>query len=419
MSEPLITLDHASKRFARGYHVKTLAELLFTLPRRLAQQRKDGLREHEFWALRDVTLDVSSGETLGVIGANGAGKSTILKLLFNILRPDRGHVRVRGRVGGLIELGAGFHPYLTGRENVFINGSILGLKQREVRARYDSIVEFAGLSEFMDMPVKNYSSGMFARLAFAVAAHADTDVLLVDEVLAVGDTSFQLKCFDWIARKRKQGGAVVIVSHEMNNIRGCDRALYLSDGRMVALGEPLEVINRYLAESGASRDPRADDVGFVAGDDGKPIAEITSVEWLAGGQPVACVTPGQAVSVRFGYEARSRVQDPVFALTLFHDDPRFSLTSKGYLVHLWSSDAFAGRTLEGAGAVEVELEALHLPAGQYRCKAYLFEGGRLNPLYVRDGIARIECTRPDWSDERGLVDVRQRWSALAPAEKTT
>jgi ABC-type polysaccharide/polyol phosphate transport system ATPase subunit len=406
-----IELQSVSKRFARAQHVHTLAELVFSLPRRIKERRVDGLRPHEFWALRDVSLEVAAGETLGIIGPNGAGKSTVLKLLFRILRPDRGAIHVRGRVGGLIELGAGFHPYLSGRENVFINGAILGMKRTEIARKYEAIVEFAGLREFMDMPVKNYSSGMFARLAFAIAAHAETDVLLVDEVLAVGDTAFQLKCFDWIARRRQAGGTVVLVSHEMNNMRGCDRCVYLREGGIRALGEPGSVIESYLSEAGSSRDPRADDIGFVARADGKPRAEITGVEWLApdGGQLVA-FEPGARATVRFEYLAREPVPAPIFALTLFHDDARFSVQApRNYLVHLYSGEAFAGLTLEGAGTVEVEVDALHLPVGSYRAKAYLFEGGRLNPLYVRDGAARIECTRPGWSDGRALIDLRQHW----------
>jgi ABC-type polysaccharide/polyol phosphate transport system ATPase subunit len=418
MSEPAIRLNGVWKRFRRGYHVKTLAELLFTLPKRLTEKRVDGLRPYEFWALRDVSLDVARGECIGILGPNGAGKSTTLKLLFNILRPERGEVRVAGRVGGLIELGAGFHPYLSGRENVFINGSILGMTQAEIRRKYDSIVEFAGLHDFMDMPVKNYSSGMFARLAFAVAAHAETDVLLVDEVLAVGDTAFQLKCFDWMARRRKEGGTVVLVSHEMNNMRGCDRCVYLRDGGIQALGEPGGVIEKYLADTGDKRDPRADEIGFIAGADGQPRAKVTGVEWLDGaGAPLKTFEPGAPATVRFHFLAREPVAHPIFALTLFHDDARFALQSpKQYLVHLYSSDAFAKTTLEGSGVVEVDVEAIHLPVGSYRAKAYLFEGGRLSPLYVRDGIARIECVRPEFSDGRALVDLRQQWRAPAPVE---
>ena len=204
-----------------------------------------------------------------------------------------------------------------------------------------------------------------------------------------------------------------MVSHEMLNIRGCDRALYLREGTIRAQGEPGGVIESYLSEAGDSRDPRADEIGFIAGEDGKPRAEVTRVEWLdAGGQPLKQFTPGEAARARMHYKARQPVAAPIFALTLFHDDARFALhVPRHYLVHLYSGDAFKEDTLEGTGHVEVELEELHLPVGEYRAKAYLFEGGRMSPVYVRDGIARIECVRPEWSDTRALIDVKQQWKS--------
>jgi ABC-type polysaccharide/polyol phosphate transport system ATPase subunit len=204
---------------------------------------------HEFWALRGVSFTLNPGDMLGVIGPNGAGKSSILKLLFKIFRPDRGTVRVNGRVTGLIELGAGFHPMLSGRENVFINGAVLGMRQRELRAKYDQIVEFAELQEFMEMPVKNYSSGMYARLAFSIAAHAEPDLLLVDEVLAVGDESFQRKCYDWVAQMRKRGCAVVLVSHNLAVVEPASHCLYLKRGIIEASGEASGVIARYQQDA--------------------------------------------------------------------------------------------------------------------------------------------------------------------------
>ncbi|MBE7491758.1 MAG: ABC transporter ATP-binding protein [Planctomycetes bacterium] len=420
MSAPCVEVTGVSKRFARTGRARTLAELVSGAWRRWAAGRDaEGLRPGEFFALRDVSFQVRPGEMLGIIGPNGSGKSTVLKLLTRILRPDAGVVAVRGRAGGLIELGAGFHPYLSGRENVAINGVILGLSRAEVRRKYDSIVEFAGLAEFMDMPVKDYSSGMYARLAFAIAAHAEPDVLVVDEVLAVGDAAFQVKCYDWIASRRRGGGAVVLVSHEMHNIRPCDRVLYLNQGRAAALGEPADVVARYLADSGGSG-ARADEVGFVADVQGRPLVEITRVQWLGpDGAELETLTPGQGATVRLHFEARAPLNGPMFALSLFHDDPRFGLAMRGYLVHLHSGGAFAGRTLEGTGAVEVEVEALHLPAGRYRCKVYVFDGAHQNPLYARDGAARLECVRPAWGDARGLIDVRQRWQVAAPAARVT
>ncbi len=406
----MIAFSGVSKRFSRAPQVKTLAELVIGLPRRLLRGgRKDGLAEHEFWALEDLSFEVRPGETLGVIGPNGAGKSTLLKLLFNILSPDRGSIDVRGRAGGLIELGAGFHPYLSGRENVFINGAILGMKQRDIRRQYDSIVDFAELREFMDMPVKNYSSGMYARLAFSIAAHAAPDVLIVDEVLAVGDVSFQLKCYDWLATRRKQGKTTVIVSHDMYAMAASSRCLYLDQGRLRQIGEPRGVIDAYLARSRAARGGPGRKT-FVAGAGGGPRAEITQVEMLdTGGAPLETIDPGETLVIRFHYNVGEPVTSPMLALSLFHADGRFPLTTQHYLFHVFSGELLKDRTVQGTGVLEVEVPDVRLPVGCYRAKSYFFEGHATNLLFEHDGAAWLEVTRPGYSDGRALMDHRQNW----------
>ncbi len=407
--QAIIELRDVRKRFTRVRRVRTLAELVFGLPRRLAEKRDaDGLRPQEFFALRDLNLTVAKGECLGVIGPNGSGKSTLLKLLFRILRPDTGSVAVRGRVGGLIELGAGFHPYLTGRENVFINGAILGMKQAEIRRKYDSIVEFAGMAEFMDMPVKDYSSGMFARLAFAIAAAAEPEVLLVDEVLAVGDTAFQIKCYDWMAQRRKQGTTVVLVSHDLYSMAACSRVLYLSGGRAIALGEPRPTIDRYLSDQNQVREL---DHGARADTSGEPVADITRVEAQnPDGSAAETAAPGASLHFRLHYRLRQPLRDPVFALTLVYEDLRYPVQTPGwYLFHVYSGDAFLGRTLEGEGSADVKVSDLRLPVGRYRIKAYLCEGHGVNPVVVRDGIGKLEVVRPEWSTGRALIDHAESW----------
>lgn len=393
--------------------MRTLAEAVLGWPRRALKKRVDGLREYEFWALRDVNFEVKPGETLGIIGQNGSGKSTVLKLLFRILRPDGGHVRVQGRVGGLIELGAGFHPYLTGRENVFINGAILGMTRREIRERLGSIVDFAGIAEFMDTPVKNYSSGMYARLAFAIAAHANMDVLLVDEVLAVGDASFQMKCYDWMARQQKAGRTIVMVSHNMYHMAAATRCLWLDGGKVAKVGEPRDVIDAYL-ESQKSRQEQ----WTLTDGQGGTKARITQIEFLAAdGRILTELEFDATVVIRFHYELRDTLRSPIFALTLFADDARYPLqTPNHYLFHVSSGDAFKDQALSGSGSVEVEVSGLRLPVGSYRAKAYIMENHPANPVYVNDGIARIEFVRPDWSDGRALLDHVQKWRMPVPAE---
>jgi ABC-type polysaccharide/polyol phosphate transport system ATPase subunit len=205
------------------------------------------------WALRSVSLDVESGTTLGVIGRNGSGKSTLLKLINRVLKPDAGTVTVRGTVASLVELGAGFHPELTGRENVVINGTILGLTKKEIRARFDEIVAFSELANYIDEPVRTYSTGMYLRLGFAVAVHVDPDVLLIDEVLAVGDRPFTQKCMERMTRFKEAGKTIVLVSHDLEAVRSwCEEAVWLDQGMLRERGKPADVVDAYLASLGGA-----------------------------------------------------------------------------------------------------------------------------------------------------------------------
>jgi lipopolysaccharide transport system ATP-binding protein len=255
MSAPAVIFEGVSKKFRRGERHDSLRDLIPSLVRRLLRPRPPSeLEAEEFWAVRDVSFEVRPGEALGIIGPNGAGKSTILKLLTRILKPTLGRCEVRGRTGALIEVAAGFHPDLTGRENVYLQGAIMGMKRAEIRRRFDEIVDFAGVAEFIDTPVKRYSSGMNARLGFSIAAHLDPEVLIIDEVLSVGDMSFQQRCVDRMT-EFKQRAAVVFVSHDLRAVGAlCDRALLLVRGEARFLGKPDEAAQRYLesARSGAT-----------------------------------------------------------------------------------------------------------------------------------------------------------------------
>jgi lipopolysaccharide transport system ATP-binding protein len=256
--EPAILFDRVWKKFRRGERHDSLRDVVPAAVRRLFKPRppKD-LGKAEFWVLKDVSFAVRPGEALGIIGPNGAGKSTALKLLTRILRPTTGTCRVRGRVGALIEISAGFHPDLTGRENIYLQGAIMGMTRRETVRKLDAIVDFAGIGDFIDTPVKRYSSGMNARLGFAIAAHVDPDVLLIDEVLAVGDFNFQQKCYARLADFRRSGAAIAFVSHNMQAIASlCDRALLLRPGRSPILGDVSEVAALYASVEGNVTDAR-------------------------------------------------------------------------------------------------------------------------------------------------------------------
>ncbi|HXG57543.1 MAG TPA: ABC transporter ATP-binding protein, partial [Thermoanaerobaculia bacterium] len=225
-----------------------LREKLADALRSLVRPQAAG-REMDFWALRDVSLSIGEAEVVGLIGRNGAGKSTLLKILSQITEPTEGEVHLYGRVASLLEVGIGFHPELTGRENIFLNGAILGMKRNEIRRKFDEIVQFAEVESFLDMPVKRYSSGMYVRLAFAVAAHLDPDILLVDEVLAVGDAAFQQKCLGKMGSIRREGKTVVVVSHNMATVGSlAQKVIWIDRGTVRATGPASEVVRAYLAE---------------------------------------------------------------------------------------------------------------------------------------------------------------------------
>jgi len=258
MSEIAVRMEHVYKKFRKGEVYNSLRDLLPALTGRMFRQ--SGLSEadkREFWALQDISFEVKRGQAFGIIGANGAGKSTMLKLLGRIMKPTQGSIQVNGRISALIELGAGFHQDLTGRENIYLYGTILGMARREIDTKFNEIVEFAGLAEFIDTPVKRYSSGMYARLGFAVAAHVNPDVLLVDEVLSVGDTLFQRRCFDYMQKIIRSGATVLFVSHNLRTVAEfCSQALLLDRGRPATMGPTSEVIKHYLTNM---RDHRAAD----------------------------------------------------------------------------------------------------------------------------------------------------------------
>ncbi len=292
-----VRVDHVGKRF-RIYHERNQSLKAAVLSGKRADYE-------EFWAVDDVSFEVKQGETFGVIGENGSGKSTLLKCIARILRPDRGVVSVDGKVSALLELGAGFHHELSGRENVYLNGSILGLSKQQIDKRFDEIVEFAGLERFIDTPVKNYSSGMYVRLGFSVAINVDPDVLLVDEVLSVGDETFQRRCTEKFGEMQRQGKTIVVVSHSLGQLRTmCDRLAWMRHGKLAGVGLTKDVIDQYLGTVSVSHLPGHDGVAKRWGD-GR--AEIVSIEVLGpDGLPSTKVHTGDRVTFRFRY----KVLDP-------------------------------------------------------------------------------------------------------------
>jgi lipopolysaccharide transport system ATP-binding protein len=300
VSEPRVLFDGVSKKFRRGERHTSLREVVPALARRLmgvrARPAGDG---DEFWALRDVSFEVRVGQALAIVGPNGGGKSTSLKLATRILRPDEGRVSVQGRTGALIELAAGFHPDLTGRENVFLQGAIMGMKRHDIQRRLDDIIAFAGVEEFVDTPVKRYSSGMNARLGFAIAAHLEPEVLIIDEVLSVGDMSFQQRCIERMLQFRRDGIPIVFVSHNLQAVSMlCDQAVLLQ-GRVMASGATEEVLGAYVRRSHAV--PPSPERGGL---------RIEGAELMGASLAErAGVPPGTRLMLRVTYGAESPVKD--------------------------------------------------------------------------------------------------------------
>ena len=324
MSAPAIKVDGAGKWYKLGSQRSPGALLYEQLgqalksPARLLSGRRSAESatgaEDGIWAVRDISFELHKGEALGLVGRNGAGKSTLLKLLARITTPTHGRIELRGRVATLLEVGTGFHPDLTGRENIYLNGAILGMRRAEIVRKYDEIVEFSGVERFLETPVKRYSSGMFVRLGFAVAAHLDPDLLLVDEVLAVGDAEFQRKCLGKMRDVASEGRAVVFVSHNLAAVqRLCTRALYIDKGQLMMDGVPDAVVDRYLLDTGARRSGGISTIPDGIDRVGTGDARLRQVALLdESGHPIDQVHLGQPLRITATYE----VLKPISNLTM-------------------------------------------------------------------------------------------------------
>ena len=387
---PDVVFDRVSKR----YRVPAAQQAGLPWIGRLFRRQ----RAEDFWAVRDISFVVGRGETLGIIGHNGAGKSTLLKLLSRITTPTEGEIRVRGRMAALIEVGSGFHPELTGRENIFLSGSVLGMRRREISSKLDRIIEFSGVSAFIDTPVKWYSSGMYVRLGFAIAAHIDAEVLLVDEVLAVGDAEFQAKCLGRIDDLRRQGTTMIFISHDLTAVeRVCDRALLLQRGQVAVAGAPAEVTADYhrrvaagMADAPAQNRPAPPPAGV----------ELTGIEFRGVRGPV--FRTGERLTTRVRYHALEPLDDLAVEVTYYSPD--------GQVILAHCSTADSGRRLDlpaGRGAVDFEYPTLNLHPGAYYVGATVKKRGLSYNLHWWDGgtMLYVEGTAP----HRGLFFMPHDW----------
>lgn len=350
MSDTVITVEHVSKRFRlRHKATRTLKSEVMDLLRR------GGGAARELWALQDVSFSVRQGRTLGIIGANGAGKSTLLALLAGTMTPTAGRIATRGTVSSLLELGAGFHPDLTGRENVFLAGAIMGLTRAQMTSRFEAITAFADIGRFIEEPVKHYSSGMYVRLGFAVAVEVDPEILLVDEVLAVGDAAFQKKCLRRMAEFRRQGKTMLIISHDLNTIKSVsDEIIFLDRGRILGAGAPDAIIEQYESFS------RSQTEGGMRREWGTREVVLGQLELLdAAGRPATAFRWGEPLALRFRYDAAKPVGPSVFGFSISDAD--------GRLIHGNSTqlENIAVPSLSGRGCVSLRLPSLNLAGGTY------------------------------------------------------
>jgi lipopolysaccharide transport system ATP-binding protein len=361
-----IDIQHLSKQYRIGDRHEDLLQERFINWLRRPFGRNGTRARQTIWALRDVSLHVDRGEVLGVIGRNGAGKSTLLKVLSRITYPTAGTLKVDGRVAALLEVGTGFHGELTGRENIYLNGSILGMTRKEIEAKLDAIVAFAGVETFLDTPVKRYSSGMFLRLGFAVAAHLEPDVLLVDEVLAVGDSAFQKKCLSAMDAMRSGGRTVLFVSHNMAAVENlCSRALWIDNGQLRLDGEAKEVIAAYMATNAAAAKLSAD-LAVSRNRRGNGEARFTKLEFLGtDGEPLKFLSSGDSLILRLHYRSETQISRPDFEVGVF--------TDLGTLVTKFSTwiDLQIPSLEPGDGYLDLAVPCLTLLPGRYSLSLWL------------------------------------------------
>jgi lipopolysaccharide transport system ATP-binding protein len=412
-----VRFDGVSKRFTLNKErARSFQELFLQVIRR----RPNGIRRN-YWALRDVSFEIQPGEMVGIVGDNGAGKSTLLKLISRIIEPSEGTISVEGRLSALLELGAGFHPDLTGRENIYLNGSILGFSRAEMDEIFDDILDFSEMERFIDVPVKHYSSGMYMRLGFSIAIHVHPDILLVDEVLAVGDQAFQLRCLDKINELKRKGVTIILVTHDLDTVRAmCTRAIWLDDGLIQAEGPVDHVIEQYealvVAEDGlalrhaeatrrgsqeareleASGRQRVDDSSWRWG---SREAEITSVQFLnSDGQERRTFRTGDTFVLRIHFCAPARIRHPQFGAAFYH--------AGGFHIS-GPNTVFSGldiKAIEGEGHIDYVIEQLPLLEGTYLASV---------SLYDHDGVHAYDFHHQAYTFRvRASSDVKEKYGAF-------
>lgn len=407
MSDTVIKIENLSKRYIIGHETgapyMTLRDTLTDVGKKLNPVRwlgkdtGDKSSKEEFWALKDINLEIKQGEKIGIIGRNGAGKSTLLKILSRITEPTTGKVQIKGRVASLLEVGTGFHPELSGRENIFLNGAILGMRKEEIKRKFDEIVDFSGVEKFLDTPVKRYSSGMYVRLAFAVAAHLEPEILLIDEVLAVGDAEFQKKCLGKMDDVAKQGRTVLFVSHNMDAIKGlCDNGILFFEGKVKLSGSILDVVDHYSLMFQSKKANLLHRYNI-----GSNFVEISDVKM-------------EKVNIRYNHPiiifvstiSKKTIVKATFTVTIKNENDNVVGLS-------YSFDCFElPKDLEKL--LKIEIPPFNLAPGNYILNITIGEGNNEQGCKVYDGYFNILkfSIFGDWSKNGSLIGWRKSWGNI-------
>jgi ABC-type polysaccharide/polyol phosphate transport system ATPase subunit len=393
-SSVAISVNHVSKKF-RIYHEKN-QYLKSTL---LSGKRA---RFEDFWAVNDVSFEVKTGSTFGIIGSNGSGKSTLLKCIAGILHPEKGSITTQGRTAALLELGSGFHPDLSGRENVFLNGALLGLTRGELERKFDEIVDFAGLDEFIDSPVKNYSSGMAVRLGFAIAINVDPDILIIDEVLAVGDASFQQKCYQKIESFRRDGKTILFVSHGLGDVTTlCSQVLWMERGRAKAIGRSIDLVSDYLGASHNTVHKTNETSGERWGNNEYTVQNVEIID--PSGKTTDVVHTGKSMTIRIHYKKNSDVSDVIAGLRIshLHGTQVFATNSRRRETPLGE--------FGDMGYVDLEIPRIPMLAGTFQISVDLSDPSELY-TYDHWGQCATFDVLQDINQDEGLVTIDANWS---------
>ncbi len=403
-NEPVVRFENVSKRFV--FRPETPQSILETVISFFSSQHR-AERDQDLWAVNDVSFEVLPGQALGIIGRNGSGKSTLLKLIARILRPNQGRIMINGRTSALLELGAGFHPDLTGRENIFLNAAVLGISKEDVAAHYDDIVAFSELGDYINMPVKHYSSGMYMRLGFSVAIHVMPDILIVDEILAVGDQAFQTKCIDRIYEMKNNGTTIIMVSHNLSMIRKlCSKLIWLENGVMRRVGPTEVVAGDYMAYSheqeGHTLANRDASLGFRRAGSGEIV--ITAVRLLnAQGEETNTFQTNGIMIVEIDYLSHKPITDPNFSLSIFRQDDVF-ITGTNNLLGGLPIDQ-----VEGTGTIRYIIDRIPLLSAKYQLTPAIYNNKTEHAYDYHEKAYSFRVVSGDSDEIHGFVKIPAKW----------